>query len=172
MARVDRRYARLYFDDLQRDYPAIWADDVAFATWVRLLAGAEASWPSPAILPRSTKGRVLRCLVDATLIEVDGDTYRVKGLDAERTARQTSGRRGANARWGADADAFAHANASANGHANASPNADANGGALAMPHAVAVPVRERVREREGLTGSSAKRGARAIGLVDPVETTR
>lgn len=127
MARAERRFARVYYDDVQRDYPAVWADDVAFATWVRLLAGAEASWPSPAVLPRSARKAVLGRL--AGLIEVRGDHYVVKGLDAERIARQAAGRRGADARWHAVGDAIAAPGADTDG----SPSAHANASADAMP---------------------------------------
>ena len=110
MARPERPYARVYFDDLQRDYPDIYADDAALAAWLRLLVVAEKMWPSVPEVPRSIRPRALYALVDAGLVErVPPHCYRIKGLDAERTRRQDSARNAAGVRWQSDSNATRNA---------------------------------------------------------------
>ena len=53
----DRKYVRVYYNDMIRDYPEVWADDAQLATWLRLLATADPMWPTPPELPRSVKAR-------------------------------------------------------------------------------------------------------------------
>jgi hypothetical protein len=110
MARPERPYARVYFDDLQRDYPDIYADDAALAAWLRLLVIAEKMWPSVPEVPRSIRPRALYSLVDAGLVErMPPHCYRIKGLDAERTRRQESARNAAGVRWQSDRNAAGNA---------------------------------------------------------------
>lgn len=109
MSRDDRKYARFYFPEFIRDYPAVYRDDAALATWMRLLVIAEQMWPMPPELPRSVRPRPLRVLTLAGLVAVDGTTFQLKGHDAERTRRSESGRIGASVRW----DSGGNANASA-----------------------------------------------------------
>lgn len=102
----DRHYVRVYDDDFRRDYKALWDDDACLATWLRLLSVAEKMWPTMPELPRSARDEPLAALVGAGLIILDGDCYRIKGLDAERNARRNAGRIAADVRWG-NADSIA-----------------------------------------------------------------
>lgn len=96
----DRKYVRVYYNDLIRDYPEIWADNDRLATWLRLLATADPMWPTPPELPRSVKPRVFGQLVDSSLVTTAGEgRYRMKGLDAEREMRSQNGRNAAAKRW-------------------------------------------------------------------------
>ena len=107
----DRLYARFYYPEFLRDYPAVYDDDGAFAAWMRLLVVAEQMWPLPMELPRSVKPRALRVLVDAGLVATDGTHFLLKGHDSERTRRRDSGRKGAAVRWESEGNANAYANA-------------------------------------------------------------
>lgn len=100
---MDRKYVRVYYDDLIRDYPDVWSDDAQLATWLRLLATADPMWPTPPELPRTAKARTLTKLAATTLVDLlGGHRFRVKGLDAERERRAASGRIGAAVRWHSD----------------------------------------------------------------------
>lgn len=104
-----RNFARVYYDDLMREYPAVYADDALLATWLRLLILAEKMWPAVPEVPRSTRPRAFHALVDSGLvIEVPPHSFRIKGLDAERTRRQDAARNAARNRW-SNADAPADA---------------------------------------------------------------
>jgi hypothetical protein len=105
VSREHRTYARFYYAEFIRDYPHIYADDSAFASWVRLLATAEAMWPAPAELPRSVRTRTLAKLTSCGLVMTDGLTYRIKGMDAERNARSDAARNAAAVRWHAKGNA-------------------------------------------------------------------
>lgn len=111
MTRDDRRYARFYYPEFIRDYPTVYRNDAAFATWLRLLVVAEQMWPMPAEIPRSVRSRPLAVLVDAGLVAVDGTSFRLKGHDAERSRRRDSARKGAAVRWDSHGNANAGANA-------------------------------------------------------------
>lgn len=111
MTRDDRRYARFYYPEFIRDYPTVYSNDAAFATWMRLLVVAEQMWPMPSELPRSVRSRPLAVLVEAGLVTVDGTAFRLKGHDAERSRRRDSARKGAAVRWDSDGNANAGANA-------------------------------------------------------------
>lgn len=96
----DRPYCRIYYVDLERDYPEVWASDAQLATFVRLLSRAEASWPIEQEVPRSARASIVQRLVDATLVERSGRfSYRIKGMDAERNARSNAARNAAASRW-------------------------------------------------------------------------
>jgi hypothetical protein len=99
-------YSRLYHR-FGREFPAIYADDRTLATWVRLLLLADASWPMRPPLPRSVRPKPLSVLCEAGLVAIDGDTYSVLGLDAERTRRGDAARVGAAKRWHSDGNANA-----------------------------------------------------------------
>jgi len=104
----DRRYVRIYDDDLRRDYPHIWRDDRALATWVRMLAVADKMWPTPPELPRSVRAAPLAALVKAGLVVLmPEDCYRIRGHDAERIARSNAGRNAAALRWHSERNADA-----------------------------------------------------------------
>ena len=114
---TDRPFARVYYVDLERDYPEVYHDDHLYATWGRLLAIAEAMWPVVPEIPRSAKAAYVKALVATSLVIRDGAYgYRIKGLDDERTARRTAARTAASKRWrnaGADAPGYADAYADA-----------------------------------------------------------
>ncbi len=99
-------YSRLYHR-FSQEFPDVWADDQALASWVRLLALADASWPMRPPLLRSVRKRTLERLMDAGLVEVSGETYTILGLDAERNRRRDAGRKGAAQRWQSDGNAIA-----------------------------------------------------------------
>lgn len=100
MADNDRKYVRVYYNDLIRDYPEVWSDNDQLATWLRLLATADPMWPTPPELPRSVKARALGRLVDASLVSTVADgRYRMKGMEAERTRRGDAARNAAAMRW-------------------------------------------------------------------------
>ena len=75
-----RRFARLYYAEFKRDYPEVYADDRAFATWVRLLTLCEDAWPARPELPRSVRSPALRVLTDRGLVTVTGDQFEIKGF--------------------------------------------------------------------------------------------
>lgn len=103
---VTDAYSRLYHR-FSQEFPDIWADDQALASWVRLLALADASWPMRPPLLRSARKRTLDRLVAAGLVMVAGETYTILGLDAERNRRRDAGRTGAAKRWQSDGNAIA-----------------------------------------------------------------
>lgn len=103
---MSEAYSRLYHR-FAREFPAIYGDDRAFATWVRLLLLADASWPMRPPLPRSVRQKPLDQLREAGLVRVEGDQYSVLGLDAERTRRRDAARTGAAKRWQSEGDAAA-----------------------------------------------------------------
>jgi len=107
-----RPFARFFYDDFLREYPHVYADDAAFATWMRLLVVAEKAWPLTPELPRSARSKPVQTLVDAGLVAIGPDyTYALRGHDAERTRRNAAGNAGAHARWNANAHAIASPNA-------------------------------------------------------------
>lgn len=110
--KADRHFIRVYDDDLRRDYPAIWADDRALATWTRLLSVADKMWPTCPEVPRSVKPAPLAALVRCGLIVRHEDgTYTVRGHHAERAKRAAQAKVAADARWNADSNATSIAHA-------------------------------------------------------------
>ena len=94
-------YSRVYHCIVDDERFASVIDDYAAGwTWVRLLIAAEQAWPSSAFLPRWVRRRPLQVLVDAGIVEREGDKYRIHGLDAERQGRSNHARGAANVRWG------------------------------------------------------------------------
>lgn len=132
----DNTYARLYHR-FRVEFPDVYGNDAQLAAWVRLLMLADASWPSRPFMPRSVKSRPLAALVGVGLVILDGDSYTVLGLDAERTRRRNAGRAGAAARWHSD------------GNANAS--------------AIAMPSRAEQSKSKESPPPPAKRGRRSDG---------
>jgi hypothetical protein len=97
MAASDRPYSRVYHEILtDPKFEGIFRDDGTLAAWLRLLIAAEQAWPLPAMIPRSVDQLVLNTLVDHDLVVYagNGDTFRIKGLDAERNRRAEAGRAG------------------------------------------------------------------------------
>lgn len=110
--KAERHFIRIYDDDLRRDYPAIWADDRALATFSRLLSVADKMWPTNPELPRSVKPGPLASLARCGLIvRHDDGTYSVRGLNAERSKRAALASAAAHARWSADGTADSTASA-------------------------------------------------------------
>jgi hypothetical protein len=96
----ERKYVRVYYNDLIRDYPEVWSDNDQLATWLRLLATADPMWPTPPELPRTVRSRPLAALVSASLVEIiTTHRFRMKGMDAERSRRQDAARNAAASRW-------------------------------------------------------------------------
>jgi hypothetical protein len=95
-----RPYARVYYIDMETDHPEVWRDDAALATWVRMLAVAEAMWPAVPEIPRSAKDPAVRKLIRAGLvIPVAPFGFCIKGLNTERSARSIAARIAAENRW-------------------------------------------------------------------------
>ena len=90
------RYARVYHDLMDDPkFEAVYPDDHRFALWVRLLMAADASYPSPATIPRRVNRSALAHLVSVGLIDlVPGDRYKVHGLARERADGARIGREG------------------------------------------------------------------------------
>lgn len=109
MASAERRYVEVFYD-LADEYPTVYYNDVALATWLRLLMLASGVWPAPAVIPRSASDDALALLVDCGLIQIlDGDLYRVRGLDKLRRARRERAQKAATERWNASTEASAQA---------------------------------------------------------------
>ena len=110
MAKDDRRYSRVYHEALDDPkFRDVWDNDARLALWLRLLVGADASWPASATLPRSARRAPLDALVGCGLVDLtNGSRYRIHGLDAERTARSNAASNAAAYRWhsGRNADAM------------------------------------------------------------------
>lgn len=101
MATDDRKFVRVYYDDLIRDYGDVWYDDTALAAYIRLLSTADPMWPTPPELPRSVKAKALALLKGRGLVvAMPRDRFGIKGLDAERTKRANAARNAAASRWG------------------------------------------------------------------------
>src|SRR3954464_9116156 len=96
-----RKYTPIYRDIV--DEPAIYDDDVLFATYIRLRITADAAWPEPAVLPRSAADDAVARLVAAGKIALLGrDLFRCRGVDLDRSMRSKRGLAGAEARWAAN----------------------------------------------------------------------
>lgn len=150
-APVSEPYSRLYHR-FAEEFHDVYADDQALSTWIRLLLLADASWPMRPPLPRSVRARVLRTLITAGLVIFDGDTYTIRGLDAERTRRRDAAVRAAGKRW--------------QGTGNADSYADAHAGAYADAHASAMPRRDETstrRDEREIPPPPAERGRRKNG---------
>lgn len=107
----DRPFARVYYIDLERDYPEIYRDNDVFSTYVRLLGIADAMWPAVPEVPRSARASFVKKLVEASLVRmVPPYGFSIKGMDAERNARSNAARIAARSRW-----------SSAEGNASAMP---------------------------------------------------
>lgn len=137
--RRGRVFARIYYEEFIEEFPRIYEDDRLFATWTRLLIGAEKAWPNDPEIPRRVRPATLAYLIEQGVLRVSGYHYHLLGFQKDRRRRADGGKAGATAKW--------HANASANGHANADANVLLDRG--------------RVRDREG------ERGARPLDARDP-----
>lgn len=88
-------YSRVYWsivDDPK--FAAIYDDDHHLAAWMRLLLVADQSHPASAHVPAGCRRASVRALIDAGLVDmVTGTTYRIHGLDAERSRRRLAATR-------------------------------------------------------------------------------
>ena len=97
---MNRPYVRVYHDALMTDYPEVYGNDGALATWLRLLVIADKMWPAPAELPRWARAKALAILTESGLVQLmPPHCFRIKGYDTERTARQDAARNAAAVRW-------------------------------------------------------------------------
>jgi hypothetical protein len=96
----ERKYVRVYYGDMIRDYPDVWADDAQLAAWLRMLSTADPMWPTPPEIPRSVKPRTLTALTGSTLVEpLPQHRFRMKGMETERKRRSDAARTAAALRW-------------------------------------------------------------------------
>ena len=101
----DRRYARIYYDDLEREFPEVWRDATLRGDYVLLLAIAERAWPASPEVPRLAKPRSVKKLAQVGLILLeDPFNYRCRGMDKDREARRQHAAEAARKRY-ADRDA-------------------------------------------------------------------
>lgn len=150
---VPRPYVRVYYEDLERDYPEIFDDDAAVAAWLRLLVIVDKMWPVRPELPASVRGRTLALLTKSKLVTlVPPRHYRIRGYEAERLDRQEKAQRAATKRWQSGS--------------NARSNADAHAHAYADAHARRMPSTEyRVPSTEISKENGEKR---ARGMLEPI----
>lgn len=96
-----RRFVRLYYDDLERDYASeCWFNPTALSTYVRLLAGADKAYPSLPELPRAARRADVKLLTKAGLVRLEpNDHYSIKGYAKERSVRESKARTAAAHRW-------------------------------------------------------------------------
>ena len=118
MASDQGPYARVYFSVIDDPkFIGVYDDDRHFATWVRLLIGAEAKWPASADLPTTCRKASVDFLVSQRIVTLGTNgRYRIQGLDAERARRADNARNAAAVRWG-------NAGASSVSNAGAMPRA-------------------------------------------------
>lgn len=115
---AEGRFIFVYHEDLQQNYPALWDDNAALATWLRLFALADKQWPSPAEMPRAAKASIVKRLVEYGLIFPEPNhRYRVRGLDTQRQRRSEQAKAAAAARY-ADSSALSSADGSSTGNAS------------------------------------------------------
>ena len=98
MTREQRAFVRIYYVDLERDYPAVWFGP-ALATYTRMLKISDQSWPNPAPLPTGTSKADLRLLTSSGLVALlDNHRYIIKGYERERQERRDKALRALNSR--------------------------------------------------------------------------
>lgn len=101
MKPADRKYIRVYYDELADEFPEVWADPLLYWSWSRLLVVAEKMWPSVPEVPRAVRPRPVARLVELGIVTlVPPHCFQVRGLDAERTRRANAARNAARNRWG------------------------------------------------------------------------
>jgi hypothetical protein len=86
-------YCRVYHEIVEDPkFEHVYNDNDHLATWLRLLIGADAAYPSPAVLPRAASMESVEALVDAGLVlRIGSDHYRITGMEAERLRRSQRG---------------------------------------------------------------------------------
>lgn len=100
MSRDGRKFSRFYYEQFMDEYPHIYADEAAFATWQWLLVASEQAWPSNPHLPRTVREKPLRRLVADELVAVGPHgTFELRGFRAERAKREQHASNAAAQRW-------------------------------------------------------------------------
>jgi hypothetical protein len=99
---MKRVYSRVYHEI--RDDPkfaAVYSDDHALATWLRLLIAADMAWPASAEFAAGVRRPVVARLAAAGLVDVQANPkmFRMHGLDKERGMRAEAARSAADASW-------------------------------------------------------------------------
>lgn len=102
MTKASRPYSRVYWE--ARDdskFRGIWTDDRVLGCWVRLLVAADMAYPASADLYHGINRKSLDVLVKAGLVDLlDHGTYRIHGLDRERSIRSRQATEAAHIRHG------------------------------------------------------------------------
>jgi hypothetical protein len=79
-------YVRVYYRALTDEkFRGLTSD--AWGHWVRLLVIADGMYPAPAPLPRWVKAGPLRELETSRIVAVEGEYFRIVGMDPERAKR-------------------------------------------------------------------------------------
>ena len=118
-----RMGVRVYYTDLERDYPEVYRDPTLLGAYVQLLALTDKAYPNDAVLPRDLRTSLVDRLVRAGLVErLASYRYAVKGYRLERGARQAHAEIAATGRW---KDARSNAPGNAPSNARPLPNGDA-----------------------------------------------
>jgi len=142
-------YSRLYWR-LADEYPDVWDDDAAMATYARLLVSADGAWPAAAAVPVGVKSKAWALLTagDSPLVipEPHGKRYRIRGLDKHRQGRSDAARIAAGKRW-----------------RNADSNADSNAGA--QQRAMHIP--SRAEPSRDIPPTPAQRGTPRSNGTNP-----
>lgn len=101
-----RRFVRLYYDDLEQEFPEVFFDPTAAWTYARLLMGADKAWPSLPELPKAVRRADMRLLTavgpsgQALVTLCENGRYSVLGYAKDRMAREAHAKRAASGRWG------------------------------------------------------------------------
>lgn len=94
-----RRFARVYYDDLERDYPGLFYDPTALSTWLRLLVLSEKAWPALPELPKAVRRSDLDKLVSLGIFEHQPHSrFVLRGWVKDREARAEHGKKAVGSR--------------------------------------------------------------------------
>ena len=102
-----RTYSRVYHEIVTHPrFAKVYSNPTALGTWLRLLLAADAMYPMPASMPARTP--TVRLLIGVGLVlELPGNHYTMRGLEAERERRSAVGRNAAAVRYGYERSANA-----------------------------------------------------------------
>jgi hypothetical protein len=122
----DRRYARIYYDDLEREYPEVWRDPILRGDYTLLLAVADRAWPASPEVPRGARPKAVRRLGELGLIVLEPPYhYRCRGMDKHREERR---------KQASHAAAVKYANRTADSTPNSSPASTATAPDVFVPN--------------------------------------
>lgn len=153
----DRRYARIYYDDLEREYPEVWRDPVLRGDYTLLLSIADRSWPSSPEVPRMARPKAVKRLVELGLVISEPPFhYRCRGMDKEREERR---------RHAADAARKRYADRTAPGSALGSAPSTADASRRELPTRAEPNRAEPKGERDG---TPVENGSGRSGDVHPL----